>query len=305
MTFLKMLEGLRGPLQDKLMLALTYMGDEVALFIIVAFVFWCVNKKWGYRLMTVCFAALTATSLLKGIFAIPRPWVRDPELTPVGGAKGTAEDYSFPSGHTTTGAAAYGAIASDRTRRWLRVLCVALMLIVGFTRMYLGVHTPQDVAVGLVIGLASSLGLGMVLRRREDDASFMHKVDGVLCIAAVVLVAYVSLRPSDAASESYRVSLLGESCSLLGAAFGILFGRMIEQRYVKFETKASIPAQVLKLTLGLAAVMVLRLVLKKLNAILMPGFIYEKALRYFALLLFVTSVWPLTFRSLNRFAAKE
>ncbi|MBO5535524.1 MAG: phosphatase PAP2 family protein [Clostridia bacterium] len=62
--------------------------------------------------------------------------------------------YSYPSGHSVTAATLYGsmAVCARKMMRWISVLCVILILLTGFSRNYLGVHTPQDVLVGLTEG---------------------------------------------------------------------------------------------------------------------------------------------------------
>ena len=79
MNFLEWLSGLRTPLGDLLMGAVTRLGEE-ALFIVLALtVFWCVDKKRGYFLLFTGFVGMVCNQLLKMIFRIPRPWVRNPD----------------------------------------------------------------------------------------------------------------------------------------------------------------------------------------------------------------------------------
>ena len=121
MNFLEWLSGLRTPLGDLLMGAVTRLGEE-ALFIVLALtVFWCVDKKRGYFLLFTGFVGMVCNQLLKMIFRIPRPWVRNPDFEIVESAREQATGYSFPSGHTQIAATLYGGIARTSRRRTVQV----------------------------------------------------------------------------------------------------------------------------------------------------------------------------------------
>jgi undecaprenyl-diphosphatase len=153
MNFLHLLEGLRTPFLDTVMTLLTHLGEET-LFMMVALVFfWCLDKHRGYYLLFVGFTGTVCIQILKMIFRVPRPWVLDPEFTIVESAREGATGYSFPSGHTQCATNVYGGIARSSKRRWVQIGGVILFLIVALTRMYLGVHTPLDVGVSLLLGI--------------------------------------------------------------------------------------------------------------------------------------------------------
>ena len=308
MDLLYALQGLRTPFLDWLMLALTYLGDEAILIAVGAFLFWCVDKKWGYRVFGVALTALDVTILLKGVFAIPRPWVRDSRLSPVKGAAGTAEDYSFPSGHSTMAGAAYGSLCAG-SRGALRWLWLLVALVVVFTRLYLGVHTPTDVTVGLAIGLAAAFGLTALVRRCESDPAKLFRLDVAATAFALAAAVFLTLKDDvsalDATSLACREAVLKEAYTTLGALLGLTVGRQLETRSIRFDEKGTVPGQLLKLVLGIAGVMALRVLLKPLLALVLPGSPVAHTIRYFFIVLFVIGVWPLTFRRLSRVGAKE
>ena len=81
MGFLHILETIRNPVLDVLMQGITLLGDETVFLVIALLVFWCINKKWGYYLMSIGFIGTILNQFLKLAFRIPRPWVRDPNFT--------------------------------------------------------------------------------------------------------------------------------------------------------------------------------------------------------------------------------
>ena len=159
MTILKWLEGQRTPWLDGLMSAITELGDETIFMLAGLVILWCVNKRWGFRFLLVGLTGSIMNQLLKAIFLIPRPWVQDPSFTIVESARAGATGYSFPSGHTQSAATLFGTLAMWSRKWWSTLLCVVMVLLVGLSRMYLGVHTPLDVGVSLLTGVVTVVAL--------------------------------------------------------------------------------------------------------------------------------------------------
>lgn len=110
MTFLYILESIRNPFLDQLMLLITTLGEETAFLVAAMIMFWCVDKNRGYYMLCVGFLGTLVNHILKLTFRVPRPWVADPEFTIVEQAKEAAAGFSFPSGHTTSAVGTFGAI---------------------------------------------------------------------------------------------------------------------------------------------------------------------------------------------------
>ena len=151
MDFLYFLEGVRFPLLDELMLLITQLGEETAFLAIALILFWCVDKYKGYYILSVGFIGTLANQFLKLWFRIPRPWVVDPDFTILEQAREAASGYSFPSGHTQSAVGTFGGIAATTKNRVIRYLAIAAVILVPFSRMYIGVHTPLDVFVSMAI----------------------------------------------------------------------------------------------------------------------------------------------------------
>ena len=140
------------------MRCISQLGGEILFMAIVIALFWCMDKRKGYYLMTVGFFGIVANQFLKLVFRVSRPWIRDPEFTIVEGARAGATGYSFPSGHTQNAAAVLGCPARMARKKGLKITLWVLYALVGISRMYLGVHTPYDVGVGVVMGLVLVFG---------------------------------------------------------------------------------------------------------------------------------------------------
>ena len=143
MEFLYFLESIRNPVLDVFFSVVTEFGGE-AIFIGLAIVlFWCLDKKAGYYMLTVGFAGMIVSQFLKIFCRVPRPWVKDPNFTIVESAREAATGYSFPSGHTQSAFTVLGTPARWWKNTTLRIVCIVMIVLVGLSRMYLGVHTPR------------------------------------------------------------------------------------------------------------------------------------------------------------------
>ncbi|MBQ9837342.1 MAG: phosphatase PAP2 family protein, partial [Oscillospiraceae bacterium] len=111
MQFLYLLERIRAPWLDTVMSLITHLGSETLFMVIAITVFWCVNKRHGYYLLSVGFVGTLFNQALKLMFRIPRPWVLDENFTIVESARADATGYSFPSGHTQSVVGTMGGVA--------------------------------------------------------------------------------------------------------------------------------------------------------------------------------------------------
>ena len=151
MEFLRLLESARLPALDAFFSAVTYLGDELAFMALALLLFWCVDKRTGYYVFVVGLFGTLANQFLKILCRVPRPWVLDPGFTIVESARAAATGTRFRPGTRRTPWGPSGAIGLLAKRRWVKIACLALVLLVPFSRMYLGVHTPLDVGVAFLM----------------------------------------------------------------------------------------------------------------------------------------------------------
>ncbi len=284
----------------------TLFGEELLFIVIALTVFWCVDKREGYYLLFVGFFGTILNQFLKLLFRIPRPWVKDPKFTVVESARGSATGYSFPSGHTQNVAGTLGGIARWNKQCWLRVLCVFVLLMTAFSRMYLGVHTPLDVGVSLIVAAALVFLFYPIVRGAADSPKRMYTLMGIMLLAALAFVLYANLAafPADVDPDNLYEGRKN-SYSLLGALLGFLVGYTIERKHIRFEEKAVWWVQILKVTLGLAGLLACKEGLKLVFTAAGLSWVGMNAIRYFAVVVFAAAIWPLTFPFFRRLSGKE
>ncbi|HEX2271333.1 MAG TPA: phosphatase PAP2 family protein [Pyrinomonadaceae bacterium] len=165
---------LAAPAMTTVMRAVSFLGSTLFLFIatgivIVGFAL----RKWGREAKLFALTMIGASLLnisLKLAFKRPRPVPFFDPLPP--------ETYSFPSGHALTSCVFFGALAAllaarirnRRVRTVVWIVCATMFLLIGFSRIYLGVHYTTDVIAGYAAALIWILVVRfveMTLRRRR------------------------------------------------------------------------------------------------------------------------------------------
>lgn len=296
MGFLRLLEAVRNPILDVFMQGITWLGDEAFFLLIALWVFWCVSKKWGYYLMSIGFVGTILNQFLKLAFRIPRPWIRDPAFTAVEGARAGAEGYSFPSGHTQSAVGTFGGIAHFTRYNWVRVVCWGLIVLVPFSRMYLGVHTPADVAVSFVIATVLVFAFKPFMDHSDRRPGLLYGLFFAMAVLAVLYVVYVECWPfpPDIDAANYA-SGCENAYTLLGAVIGLNIAHYVDDQFVRFETTAPPLAQGLKFLLGLLVILAAKEGLKFPMTALFGGHPAAEAVRYFVVVLIAGCIWPMTF----------
>lgn len=298
MDMLKAIAEIRNPALDFFFETITHLGEETLFLVISIIFFWCIDKREGYFILLTGLFGTLINQAAKLAFRIPRPWVIDEGFQPVGNSKVEATGYSFPSGHTQNISTTLGAPIAYKPKRWKTITFTAIILLVAFSRMYLGVHTFLDVSVSLLVGLALILGM----RRFFISEERFNKTLPYIVFAATVLslgfLAFVLLVKGDADLDPENFeSALKNACTLLGCTAGLVAVWFVDTRYTNFVTDGKWYAQVIKAVLGFAIVLGIKSGLSTPLTLLFGGNAFAaRVLRYFLIVVFAGIVWPLTFK---------
>lgn len=303
MAFLYLLEKVRLPGLNEIMLLITRLGEETAFLVLALVMFWCVDKRRGYFVMAVGFMGTMVNQVLKLVCAVPRPWVLDPEFTILEQAREAASGYSFPSGHTSTAVGTFGAIAATEKRRWLGIVCIVLAALVGLSRMYVGVHTPYDVLVGAACAALLVICFKPIVMGNSEKA--MYILMAVLVACGVGYLLYVELYPFPADFDAHNLtSATNNAFTMIGCLCGMLVVYFGEKKWVNFSTAGAWWIQIIKVSLGLGLVLAMKVGLKApLNMLL--GELAGRAVRYFLMVVAAGLIWLMTFRLWNKLDNKE
>lgn len=298
MEFLRLLEGIRTPFWDGFFSVITELGGETAFIVAAIVIYWCLDKTYGYYMMSVGFTGTVLNQFLKLICRVPRPWVRDPSFTIVESAREAATGYSFPSGHTQNAVTIFGTTARYVKKTGVRIGAVVILLLIAFSRMYLGVHTPADVLVSLGIAGVLTFALYPLLKKAEQKPKLYVWIFGGMLAVAAAFVGYLEciVDPAGLDAANYA-SACKNAYNLLGAVAGICAAFPVERRWVRFEPRnARWWGQILKVVLGMALVLGIKEVLRAPLLALTGGHLTAHAIRYFLIVFFAAAVWPMAFR---------
>lgn len=302
MDFLRFLENIRVPGLNEFMLLITQLGEETAFLVVALVLFWCVDKFRGYYLLSVGFVGTILNQFMKLFFRIPRPWVADPNFTILEQAREAASGYSFPSGHSQSAVGTFGAVAYTAKNRIVRIVCIAIAVLVPFSRMYIGVHTPKDVLVAAAMAVALIFLLRPLLL--GNTKKYIPGLLVCMTLLAAGFLCYVEFFPFPADIDQHNLaSGIKNAYTLSGSLLGLLVVYIADEKWLNFEVKAVWWAQVIKVAAGLGLVLAVKSGLKTpLNGLL--GESFGRGARYFLIVIVAGILWPLSFRFFSKLGKK-
>ncbi len=295
MTFLWILEGIRTPFLDKLMQFITYFGQELIIIAVICAFYWCVDKRFAYLLGFTYFTAGLCVQALKITFRIPRPWLLDTKFKAVESAVAGATGYSFPSGHTQSATCLFFPLSLYTSRLWAKLLCILAFLLIGFSRMYLGCHTPKDVLVSMGLSLLVASLIWKFQSLLLDDDRHLKLIAAILVCLSLATAAYSLVLHNNGAIEAKYAM---DCCKAAGAGLGFSIGWYAERTKLNFDTRTGrIWMQILKLVVGL----IFSFLIKEGFSLIFGSSILAKMSEYFILVLWVIVIYPCLFhRALSR-----
>jgi undecaprenyl-diphosphatase len=271
------------------------IGSEIGFLVLLPVVYWSVNKPAGKRLLILSLAGSVIFSGLKSWWKRPRPFHVDPAIRHIAN---TAE-YGLPSGHTIFGTSV-GLWVASYFRKWkITVIMIVCIFLMGISRMVHGMHYPQDVVTGWLLG-GLFFGLYYWLSPKIEEwfkENTFRK--GIIFSLTLLIVAFVLVI---ILSDQYEVrkSVL----SPLGALVGGLLGIFFEEKQIRFSTKIAFKFRVIRGLVGLIVLITIYLLLDvgyyalfKNNFSIMSMIVYT--FRYLLVGCTVTFIVPLTFKPLK------
>ena len=286
---------------DNFFLGVTWFGELMIPIAIISIIYWGINKRAGQIILFAYGLTLYVNVFLKMTACIKRPWLLEPSIKPIESALPAADGYSFPSGHTAGAVAVWGSIAFYWWKnRLIRYSMIAIILLVAFSRNYIGVHTPQDVIVSIIAGIFIILGANALLKITDKKAN----ADIVFYTAAMILTfllcAYLQIRCS-CQMQSYNplidnvnpLAMKHSVYSKIAFLIGIFTGWIMEKRFINYKIPEGYSRK--KAAGIIAGIAILYLLMKHLCTVLMLFTPAHIAYAWLALIcaLYVTLLYPI------------
>ena len=273
---------------------------------IPAILFWCINKNAGIFILFNATCGRVVNELIKGTLCIYRPWIKDAALIPSSSALAKASSFSFPSGHTQFVTAVYGGFAFfyRKILPQLIIPCAAIILLVAFSRNFLGVHTPQDVLIAMIysIGLFFAAEKIFAWIGRDEERRLMFFVGGMISVAIIFLWLYFKTYPEDILNGAVIVDPIkarADAFDALGFGTAFFLGWFLEQKFINFKTKVSNKDKLWRIIIGVAVLGVIAAAIYPLLKIFLSVEAYKffKAFLPFFSILFII---PLIFTHVEK-----
>lgn len=259
----------------------TFLGEELLLVGLMVYIYWCYDKEFGKQIGTNVVAGLVWNPLLKNIALRRRPYFDHPNIKCLKPVHADADlydiseqGYSFPSGHSTNSATIYGSLAKFKRNKFFMIIAFVVPLLVGFSRVELGVHYPTDVLVGWLLGIFVIFVV-----------SFMQsKIKNKLVLYGIILAVSI---------PGCFYCKTTDYFTTLGIMAGFFAGVLFEEKYVHFENTRKVSKTILRIVIGVGLYFILG-ALFKLAFGFMPDAL-ARVLRYTLVTFLLVGVYPLAF----------
>ena len=272
------LQNLGGWLQAP-MAGFSFLGTEYFFLVLLPALYWCIEASIGLRVGIILLLSTSVNDSLKMAFHGPRPYWYSTDV--IAYAKETS--FGVPSGHAQIATGVWGMLAASLHKWWAWGIAILVILMIGISRMYLGVHFPHDVILGWLIG---ALLLWLALRFWRPVTEWLKKMNlgqqilmaffTSLVIILVSLIPYAWLKitnwqPPQAWAEYAKDAVtMSGSFTAAGTFFGLLAGVAWFNRQGGFDSGGLLWKRIVRFLLGAIGVAIFYLGIKTLFGLIVP-----------------------------------
>lgn len=265
-----------SPALDLPMLALSFLGSTEFYLLIIPLVYWNADSRVAIRALLALLVSEFLVTFTKQVFRQPRPYW-------TGSVAGLSEEptYGFPSGHSSNSYTFFGYLASRLKLSWLPNAALVLIVLIGLSRVYLGLHYVHDVLGGWVLGATvlwlfgkyeSRVSAQIKSRPLSAQLLFAFTISAAIIVAGFWMsTAFAGMRePASWAEFASEAHSPETAVTLAGTFFGGLAGYILMRRYASFSTQGTTGQKVLRYILGALGVVVIFFGLDVLFAMITP-----------------------------------
>lgn len=292
MDYLYFLQNLREQLPSFVNYFFVFISETstVAAVLLAGVIYWSYEKKTGQWILMNFAGGLFVSQLLKNIFCISRPWILDKRLHVAKEAASTATGYSFPSTHTANATSVFFSIACwKRHQKKLTVFCILYVLLVAFSRNWLGAHTLSDVLVG-ILSVSSIIIVNLLLFNFMDSKS---KSDIIVSLCLIVLVTAAFIYMNLKSYEDITQTNLKDVYSAFGVTLGVIIGFIIERHFINFLEPENSSVKTKRAVAGIVFTVLMFLCSSIFSNLF--GENLGHCIKYFLVVIFITVIYPLVF----------
>ena len=283
LEFLKWLEGLRTSFLTVFFEGITLLGEETLIIFLVVALWFAVDKKLAQQVFFVTAASLSLNGIIKNFAQVPRPFTKGINSVRLD----TATGYSFPSGHTQGFATWSSFFAFKIKKTWLSILVSILITSVAISRLYLGVHYPGDVIVGILLGVGISI-LGNYLFKKVKD------------LKKIYLWTFLILTPFIGCFACIADPLFADMFKTFGMIGGLVAVSFLDEKSEPLSYDVVWWKKLVRIVLGVVLAVALKEAIKIVNVfdIIQISLLID-AVRYFIVVMTVGYLCPILFKAIK------
>jgi membrane-associated phospholipid phosphatase len=160
LDFMEVLQAIVGAAGVNLAQFFTFIGNQEFYILLFPLLFWCIDEVIGAHVTIIYLLSVVLNTNFKDLIAQPRPYELQPDIALVNpaGEYIYGEGHGMPSGHAQWSITVWGAIAAWMRKGWFWVAASLLIVLIGLSRLVLGLHFPTQVLAGWGIGIAVVIG---------------------------------------------------------------------------------------------------------------------------------------------------
>ena len=270
MTLVTELSEIRTPFLTALGTFGSFIGEEVFLLAVVGVLYWCVDKRFTWRIIFTYTLSASLAEILKIIFCVPRPWLRDGGAEAVSWAEKYETGFSFPSVHAAAVTSMAMPFFLNIKRIPVRIVSLLLIVFTAVSRIYLGVNTLADIAAAVVLTVIVSILVNKFTDEIVLDKSHYKTAVSLLCLLPLVGIMIALARYYNGAVDHESIKGMLRTA---GAAMGWALSWYIEKQYINFNESCSRWwKNLLKGFLGICILLAVRFWLEFLSGLISSDF---------------------------------
>lgn len=268
LDIIKFIQQIRSTFLDTVMELVTQLGDQLAFIGIVLVIYWFFNKRIAFKLVFVFISSAVVNELLKGVFLRPRPYVEDISV----GVGELTHGYAFPSGHAQNTGVISTVLYKNygKSNKWLKWVLLAALIIVPFSRMYLGQHYLTDVLAGVIIGILLVISVAKVVDMMGDKEHYYGLLVTVPLLLIVLTISFFG-QPYEEIKNLFVAT---------GGLTGFMIGYAIDKLYIQYDIHQKGIKILYRALIGIVIVAVFYLGLSQIFDLIAVDNVYLDFVRY-------------------------
>jgi membrane-associated phospholipid phosphatase len=257
----------------------SFFGTENFFLLLLPALYWCMEGGIGLRVGIILLLSVSVNDAVKMVFHGPRPYWYSTDVI----RYASETSFGVPSGHAQIAFGVWGMLAASIRKWWGWPIAILIIVMIGISRLYLGVHFPHDVILGWLIG---ALLLWLVLRFWKPVTAWLKKMSlgqqilasflSSLLLITFSLIPFLWLKitnwqlPQAWAEYAKDALSLSGTFTTAGTLFGLLAGLAWFNHQGGFDASGPLWKRILRYILGMVGVLVFYLGLKVLFGLIVP-----------------------------------